>query len=643
MKFPRAGINWFRHPLGSLTLQKKMGLLVLAGLTVGLVLLSWLGIQSVGESVERTLHERLTIAREMAGRLDTTLTFALLQVQSAANANDGLPPKEHFRQVAEQTRETLAKLGIATQNIFLVDKAGAVLDVEPQNLKIADPTISLYPNLSSTIESGISAISDLVSSPSTEIPVVFITAPVSSKGKIAGALVVSIDMENSSISAFKPSVTVGKTGYTEIVDGNGIVLARTSPGFPPAKFEKSDHPGRFAKLISQGQATVGTCHRCHETDSGAELERRQDVLAFAPLSTASWGVAIRQSEEEALAPTQRLERSLLLLGTIFLASMLLLVWAMMQAIVKPLRMLTTAAKRVAGGDFTVTMPLHRGDEIGQLSMAFHTMTEELTRARDKLVSRYKEAKHKEQIRGQLLSSVINAQEEERKRIARELHDEHGQTLSGLILSIESMESMTPLQPQLKDKLKATKLSLIRAVEDIRRLTLNLRPSSLDDLGLPAAVRAYAANRLGVAGIQMRFESKGISERLDPDVETAIFRIVQEAINNIVKHAKAHNVTVKLTAQESKITAAVEDDGQGFDVESAFATKIGTTSLGLLGIKERTTLLDGTFTINSRVGEGTRLVVEVPLVMARPLAENLPENEGSAAFVEAGAKQGGMGK
>ena len=758
--------------LSNLALQKRITLLVLAGLVVGLGLFSLLGIQSLNESTERILDQRLTIARIMANHLDETLTHVLLHLQNIADSNDELPTREEFRSMAGSLRQVFAESGILVQNIILTDSSGQVLQVEPKDTTIIGADMSLFPEVKRALETGLPTISNLIANPLMEMPVVMAAAPISDKGgEIIGMLAGSIDVERSGINAFGQSLQVGNTGYTEIVDGNGVVLARTEPGSPPEIFEKSDHPGRFAELISEGEATVGTCHRCHETKE--ELQRRRDVLAFAPLSSATWGVVIRQSEEEALAPTRQLESRLFILGILVLVGTLLLVWTMMQGIVKPIRMLTAAAKRVAAGDFKAAIPIRRKDEIGQLSAAFSTMTWELTQSRDELMSRneelsalnsiaatvsqslnlkkvlenalqkvmevtgsktgcvflrdssssklemmtdigssvifkckesglttidcachqvlhnrqtlmvnhlsqcprlsddavkeevdcfvsvplksknrtlgimnvarsseryftqddfrlldsigyhvglaiensilYEEAKQKEQLRGQLLSSVISAQEEERKRISRELHDEYGQTLIGVIMSMESVEDMIPpRQTKLRGKLETVKSLVVHALEDIQRLTLDLRPSALDDLGLITAVRAYAHNHLQTIGVQVKFDSKGLSDRLTPVVETALFRIIQEAIHNIAKHAEASNVRIHLSVSENRITAIVEDDGRGFDVDAVFKSRIGTQSLGLLGIQERIALLSGTFTIKSKIGQGTHLKVEIPV-------------------------------
>jgi signal transduction histidine kinase len=233
---------------------------------------------------------------------------------------------------------------------------------------------------------------------------------------------------------------------------------------------------------------------------------------------------------------------------------------------------------------------------------------------------YNAAKQKEELRGQLLNRVIMAQEEERKRIARELHDEYGQTLTGLVMSIEMLESLAlPSQPQIKERLKDAKSLVGRAINDIRRLTLDLRPSSLDYLGLVDTVRLYSRSHLEALGIKVQFESSGLSQRLDPVVEVALFRIIQEAINNITKYAEAHSVKIKLESKDQKIVVLIEDDGKGFDAEYILNNRNERKSLGLLGIEERVTLLGGTFSIKSQIGQGTRLTIAIPLNQAVKVA------------------------
>ncbi|MEK7353430.1 MAG: GAF domain-containing protein, partial [Chloroflexota bacterium] len=590
---------------------------------------------------------------------------------------------------------------------------------------------SQLPEVKRALETGRSAISNQLTEPQTNQQITLAVVPVlNTNGQIKGLLAALIDIEKSSVGTISQMVQAGNTGYVEIVDGNGLVIARTEPGVPLKLLEKSDHPGRFSDLIKEGKAVVRTCHRCHEVNQ--EIQRRRDIIAFAPLSSVPWGVGIRQSEDEALAPTRQLEMRLLLLGVVLLMGALLIVWFLTQGVVKPLKVLKAAAQKVAMGDFEAAVPLRRGDEIGQLSLSFYTMTQELAKSRNLLLSRnkeltalnsisvavsqsldlkhlsetalqnvlevtqtttgciflpnaegnrlelmislgasgifscekpdsaagdcacyrvlrhrqtlmvndanqcpmlrkntngetggsfasiplkskdrvlgimnvacsaersftesdfrlfnsigfqvglamensmlYSESKQKEELRGQLLSSIISAQEEERKRISRELHDESGQTLTAAIMNVESLESLVPAKDSLlREKIQGVKSLITHTLEDIRRLTQDLRPMALDDLGLASAIRAYVKNRLEAIGVQVQFESKGLnaSRRLSPAIETALFRIIQEATNNIVKHADAHKVGIYLSIENEKIKAIVEDDGKGFEPDSVF--------------------------------------------------------------------------
>ncbi|MDO8568335.1 MAG: GAF domain-containing protein, partial [Dehalococcoidales bacterium] len=369
-----------------MTLQRKIVFIILAGLGIGLGAFSWVGIQSVQKSVERTLDERLTMARVLASHLDGTLSYIVNDVQDAS-FNEDLDSHARFFAAATRLTEALAKSRIIARKIILVAPDGRIKDIEPGDSTSIGRTLS-YPALPQTLEKGQPAISGLELGLVTETPVFFASAPVfNAQGKIAGAIVAAIDVKSDN-DAFSPSVSTGKTGYVEIIDGAGLILTRTARASPPGILEKSDHPERFAALIKQQKATVGTCHRCHETS--AQIERQRDILAFAPLSTASWGVAIRQSEDEALAPTRELEQRFLLLGIIIVISLCFLVWLMMREVVTPIRSLTAAAKRIAAGDFKAGIAVKSDDEIGQLATAFHTMTRELAKSRDELVSRNEE-------------------------------------------------------------------------------------------------------------------------------------------------------------------------------------------------------------------------------------------------------------
>jgi signal transduction histidine kinase len=224
-----------------------------------------------------------------------------------------------------------------------------------------------------------------------------------------------------------------------------------------------------------------------------------------------------------------------------------------------------------------------------------------------------ELREKEEVRTQLLNRVISAQEEERKRIARELHDESAQVLATLLVEIGAAEEILPVTAKrARGILSRVKTDATRALTEMRQMILDLRPSALDDLGLMAAVQWYAKTRLGQAGIKMRLKVDGSQQRLPAAVETALFRIAQEAINNVAKHAGAGNVSIRLAFTKSSVSIIVEDDGQGFDLKTVAECKDKSRGLGLLGMRERAALLGGKATIESQAGRGTRVAVEIPV-------------------------------
>ncbi|MEE8347202.1 MAG: GAF domain-containing protein, partial [Dehalococcoidia bacterium] len=224
-----------------------------------------------------------------------------------------------------------------------------------------------------------------------------------------------------------------------------------------------------------------------------------------------------------------------------------------------------------------------------------------------------ELREKEEVRTQLLSRVISAQEEERKRIARELHDESAQLLATLLVEIGAAEELLPVKAKrARAILGRAKTDATRALTEMRKMILDLRPSALDDLGLVPAVQWYAQTRLEQVGEGVRVSVNGSQRRLPAAVETALFRIAQEAINNVAKHAAASNVSIRLEFSKGSVSIVVRDDGQGFDIKAVAESKDKTQGLGLLGMRERAALLGGRATIESRPGGGTRVAVEIPL-------------------------------
>lgn len=296
---------------------------------------------------------------------------------------------------------------------------------------------------------------------------------------------------------------------------------------------------------------------------------------------------------------------------------------------RPILDLVAVVGLVQRGDLQHSARVWARDEIGQLAAAFNSMLESLRISRAEVEASHREVlrqnrelaqlseelRQKEQIRAQLLEKVISAQEEERKRIARELHDETSQALTSLVVGLKVLEGLHD-PAQIKAQVAELRELATATLESVHGLALELRPSVLDDLGLVAAVQRHVAAQAKKYNLDVDFHTAGLDGmRLPPETETAVYRIVQEALANVARHSRAASASVVLERRNDTLVAIVEDDGQGFDVDALLARE---QSLGLHGMRERAFLVGGKLTIESSPGAGTTVFVQVPLVSGRVL-------------------------
>ena len=222
---------------------------------------------------------------------------------------------------------------------------------------------------------------------------------------------------------------------------------------------------------------------------------------------------------------------------------------------------------------------------------------------------YEKIRSKEILYEHVLEKLIRAHEDERTRISRELHDGAGQDLTALLMWLGNLENMIPAEAEAaRHYLTEVEILAAAIVEEIRRLMLDLRPALLDELGLIPAVSSHAEIQLAQAGVQVHVAVSGARRKLPSALETALFRIMQEAITNIARHAAAAHVHIGLCFKESSVEATIRDDGCGFD---PVGSHTNWQALGLLGIEERVALLGGVLRIDSGQGRGTLVAVEIP--------------------------------
>ncbi|MEW5939991.1 MAG: sensor histidine kinase, partial [Chloroflexota bacterium] len=227
-------------------------------------------------------------------------------------------------------------------------------------------------------------------------------------------------------------------------------------------------------------------------------------------------------------------------------------------------------------------------------------------------ARLREAEQRDALRGELFRRVVAAQEAERQRIARDLHDETGQSLTAIGLGLRGLSTALLKNPaQASETLHRLESLAADSLSELQRLIADLRPSHLDDLGLPAALRWYAGKISERAGLKIRVDIFGEEKPISESVKIAMFRIAQEALNNIIKHSEATSVFVQLTFRDECVHVSVRDDGQGFDPEAVNLRQSSRPSLGLAGMRERAGLLGGTVSVQSGRGQGTLVEAKIP--------------------------------
>ncbi|MEW5958413.1 MAG: histidine kinase [Chloroflexota bacterium] len=613
--------------LANLGLQRRIQLLTVVGLLIVFVLF-WLASQQVIEaSTRQNLNQQLTVAQLVASSLDYRLKSALAILQETAQQPDLVSdnPLISHTTLLQEAQLQLSSVGL---RLFWLTPDGQIL--WPESFDPTWPAGSCpdLPAARFAVEQKFWRVSNLCQNPNSKKPYILLVVPVSgASGKVDSLLAGEIDVDQLGLSEILSQVSLSDNTYLEVVDYAGNVLLSSSP---EQNFKQVDHAEQFVRLIDNHQARVGQCHQCHAGNGADQIIRLDEVLAFAPLSQAAWGVAVRQPVSEARAPLEQLRRQLFIGGGIVLAAALLTTtWFIRQQIVGPIQALDQASEEWATGNLGVPTPHGGIDEVARLTANLELMRarldatledhrrwnealEEMVHERThELAAMCEQIQDREAMCKRLLGKVLTTQEEERTRLARELHDAIGQSLTAVIMTTNVVEGSLPDSfVSGKEKLTTVRNIAAQALQDLRNLIFDLRPEVLDDLGLALALRSQVQKYLEPAGVQVRLRAAGLKDQLPAEVERAVFRVVQEAITNIARHARASEAHISLTIKDARLVVRVEDNGLGFDPDQVRTGQRQTW--GLQGMEERITLLGGKFYIGSKPGSGTLVLAEVPL-------------------------------
>ena len=337
-------------------------------------------------------------------------------------------------------------------------------------------------------------------------------------------------------------------------------------------------------------------------------ETGKKIIAMSkPIRNTPWLVSVEIPQQLVLETAAHFLRRLIIIGSILLVIGIFIAWLMSRRITKPLKKLTAATSTIASGNYSATVAVDRHDEVGKLARSFNSMMEQVSKAKHGLEQKIIESAEMNERLRDLSAYLQNVREDERIHIAREMHDELGQVLTGFKMDISSLRKRLA---DTHDKVVIEKLDYMLSVVDesvkfVRKLASELRPSILDDLGLIPALEWHSQEFEKRYNIKTEFYSELQDLDISSVIAIGLFRMYQESLTNVARHSNATRVVVQLKSINDELSLTISDNGKGFD-----ATQANKKTLGLLGMKERAAMIGGNLEIISEPGKGTTIVITV---------------------------------
>jgi signal transduction histidine kinase len=322
------------------------------------------------------------------------------------------------------------------------------------------------------------------------------------------------------------------------------------------------------------------------------------------LEEMGWVIIAEKDVSEAFAPIVSLRNIAIIIGVSGIIALVIITVFLSLTVTKPINKLVESAHAIANGDLTKKVNVKSKDEIGYLANSFDEMRIVLGKSFRNIERHRKELQH-------LSERIVLIQEDERNKLSRELHDHTGQALIALKTNLEVIDKLLPEDAHESRKwLRDSKQFLVETIEEIRSLSFSLKPPMLDELGLVPTIESYAKDFSTRTNITVNVKSNIKDEKLRPNLELSFYRMVQEALTNVIKHAEASIVQINIYHEDSKLVLSIEDDGNGFDIEKMWqdggAKEHG---IGLLGMRERFASAGADFQVYSTKGKGTQLIAK----------------------------------
>ncbi|MBC8506477.1 MAG: hypothetical protein H8D34_16570 [Chloroflexi bacterium] len=393
------------------------------------------------------------------------------------------------------------------------------------------------------------------------------------------------------VGAFSPVVIARRTLAGAFAPGDQSAAFVVAPDhqiiyqigeLAPAEDAKS-HPGIAEALRGESGTTY------------VQVAESEHVIAFSPIQPIGWALVIEEPWESVANPLLNTTQlaPLILVPVLLLA--LVALWFGAKQIVQPLQALEARAADLAWGDYeAISVSVGGIDEIVRLQTTLSHLAEKIQRSQAGLHS--------------YIGAITTGQEEERGRLARELHDDTIQALIALNQRVQLTQLKVAADPEAVTALEEIQSLTEAAIQDLRRLIRAMRPLYLEDLGLVAALEMLARETSTTESFALEFQHKGLERRLPPETELALYRIAQEGLSNVIRHAQAQNAALTIHYDHEQVTLTIEDDGQGFEIPESPAEFAPRGHFGLLGIHERAELIGARIDIQSSLEKGTQLAI-----------------------------------
>lgn len=594
-----------------LSFAEKLILVVLAACTGAIIIVGSYSFYTAKSSIMARTFEQLTSVRTIkqhqveqffSDRLRETAMFAsshiirqttqtLLQETTRTFPENENPKSsaELFSEIQLNLQEYLDD-GAYCKKLILVLPDGAYVQLYNKGKEndLIESTRFLEEIYIQTIQHSNGLIRDL-KHPLTKARRLMIAAPVFNHGEIQAALLMEIANAAIDKLMFDESGLqgLGKTGETFLVGSDQVM--RT-----PSRFQNQQAPNTLVSTEATQLAMAGD----HGTKVIIDYRGVKVLSSFSKLNIPDldWVICAEIDLKEATIPVYRIRKNILLVSAGTGIVVFIIITLFSRLLTRPIINLMKATDEIGSGKFNTRVMPESSDEIGKLTLAFNRMARQLQQNADAL-------KNEKQ---QRIRSVLDGQEIERQRLSRELHDGLGQSLIAIKLRLESLDFDS--DPTAREMVNSLRQSFNMIIDEVRRISNNLMPAALHEFGLENALRNHCEELSVQNHINVRFNCNGIPVTMNRKTKTYLYRIAQEALNNVVKHAKASQVKVSLLKEAGSVQLVIKDNGRGINQEKECKGK----GNGLYNMRERVSLLKGTMDVNSAAEKGTTISIHLPL-------------------------------